>query len=54
MEKNDVIAIVAAILATRDTSVTIPGAVEEAKRLWKIVDTGEVPKSNPTGNISSI
>ncbi|MGB7434388.1 MAG: hypothetical protein WBR26_18745 [Candidatus Acidiferrum sp.] len=54
MEEKQVIAILAAILASRDKTQTIPAAVEEAKVLWSIVNTGKPLKSNYDGKIKSI
>ena len=53
MNEKHLIAIIAAILATRDKTQTIPAAVEEAKRLWKTVDTGEPPKLDMRGNVET-
>jgi hypothetical protein len=51
MNKNQVIAVIAAILMDRDKSKAMKPAVEEARKLVEYAETGEEPKSNFDGNL---
>jgi hypothetical protein len=44
MDEKQLVAILAAILSLRKDAPTLPGAFEEAKKLWTLVNTGKLPK----------